>query len=199
MFCFFATRQQRLTWVSLAQASGFYMGTHCSLTETHKQAKTLPGLLWSATGNLKAIRNPTFYLSWARTSLKSLNLCSFLGVWTLYILISSSQQQLSQSHGFQVPNFHKDKSNCLNSYFYKDFQSHCEAAFFFFLLYIKRAMSYVFSMYINYISSSLVIFMTFLYSRCPLPLAHPLGRMPSTSFSYLNLLGFIALVKMPWI
>ena len=51
-----------------AQA-GFYMGTGCNLTETHKQTKIHPDLLWSATGNLKAIKNSDFYLLWARMSL----------------------------------------------------------------------------------------------------------------------------------
>lgn len=49
-----------------AQTSGFYMGTCCNLTETHKQTKIHPDLLQSAIGNLKAIKNSDFYLSWAR-------------------------------------------------------------------------------------------------------------------------------------
>lgn len=119
----FATRHQRVIWTS--SSKWFYMGTHCSLKETHKQAKIHPGLLWSSTGNLKAIRNSTFYLSWARTSLKSLNFCSFLGVWNLYIFhLNKFSVATGSVSWFSNSKFQKDKSNCPNSYFYKDFQSH---------------------------------------------------------------------------
>ena len=75
-----------------AQTSGFYMGTCCNLTETHKQTKIHPDFLQGAIGNLKAIKNSDFYLSWARISF-SQNL-TVLQVSEIFIFFISSSNWL---------------------------------------------------------------------------------------------------------